>query len=301
MSVLAYVVGTVLGIVLVGILIDVWMTIRAMPSYPKIGQNVSGIPPGSCKGVENVRDVGCRKITTESGKVMKRGILFRTARLSKMSESSRKWFESRSIRMIADFRSDQEIEKAPDKLGPVLSRRWQHFNVSNGDPTELIKQVLKSREKNKIAKLERFMEELYEDFALGANRNNFGRFINCIADGGHSPLIVHCTAGKDRTGWAVSLILRILGASEEDIMQDYLLSKSGFQSRARKYAVITRVASCFRVGRCDLEPLLSVRRNYMQHAYRCVLGRYGSWDRYFRDGIGVHDSAREKLKRIFLE
>ena len=72
--------------------------------------------------------------------------------------------------MIADFRSKPEIEKHPDKKSSI---EWINFDVSNSDPTAKIKKLLKRSgvsTEDKEEHLEKFMEEIYEDFALGEKR-----------------------------------------------------------------------------------------------------------------------------------
>ena len=98
----------------------------------------------------------------------------------------------------------------------------------------------------------------------------------------------------------MSLLLRILGATEDEIIRDYLESNSGYQDEARKMAILARTFSLFRLGRRDLYPLLSVKRRYIEHANRVVLSKYGSWDSYMSSGIGVTKSAQSRLRDAFL-
>ena len=284
------------GLVLLGIF-DAWRTYSGYPHFPTVlAAEDKGIPSKGLKGVCNVRDIAY--LRTKDGKRIRRGILFRTARLDKIDPTAVCFFRTKGVSMIADFRSASEIRKHPDNLG-VLTKAWCNFDVSSsGDPTKLIKKALASRKEEREGMMERVMHDLYVEFSTGPKRKAFGRFLTRLSE--ERSAIVHCTAGKDRTGWAVSLLLRILGVAECDIIKDYLESNAGFRPMARRYAVIARVASLWRVGRTDLVPLLGVRRRYLDAASDAVLSEFGSWDAYFRDGLGISEKTKSKLREKFL-
>ena len=115
------------------------------------------------------------------------------------------------------------------------------------------------------------------------------------------PILVHCTAGKDRTGFMISLIQQYLGVPEEWIFQDYLLSNtmlSGFQrDMARRYRNLSLVG----LSPDRFLPLLEVRREYLQTALEQIRQDYGGIDGYYRDGLGISSEEGMRLRELFLE
>lgn len=110
--------------------------------------------------------------------------------------------------------------------------------------------------------------------------------------------IVHCTAGKDRTGWGVSLLQYIAGVSDDEILSDYLASNDAWAST---YAgILDEFAQAG--GDADaLGDLLWVRPDYLGAAIAAVDRVYGSRARYLRDGLGLEADdlrvVRERLAR----
>merc|ERR1712224_887219 len=94
----------------------------------------------------------------------------------------------------------------------------------------------------------------------------FRSFLEALAEPGNVPALVHCTAGKDRTGWAVALLLLALGVDKEEVMQDYLLSNKLWYYEAQKHLVLIRLLSLFRMSRRAIMPLLCVHREYLEAA-----------------------------------
>merc|ERR1712232_1348527 len=110
--------------------------------------------------------------------------------------------------------------------------------------------------------------------------------MGCVEVDGH-PVLVHCTAGKDRTGWAIALLLLALGVDKECIVQDYLLSNALWYRAARKYILLIRIASGFRIRPEACAPLFLVRREYLEVAINAVCMSHGSVDNYLTSSSGL--------------
>jgi protein-tyrosine phosphatase len=98
----------------------------------------------------------------------------------------------------------------------------------------------------------------------------------------------------------VALVLRILGVSEEDILEEFLLSNVGFDPLARKFAVLMRVMSLWQLDTSDVEPILHVHEEYLKAGFDAVITTYGSWDAYYADGLGLDDATLQNLRTRFL-
>jgi protein-tyrosine phosphatase len=111
-----------------------------------------------------------------------------------------------------------------------------------------------------------------------------------------TPAIVHCTAGKDRTGLTTAVLLTILGVSKDVILQDYLRSNAAMKSGAALPPGMT-----LPLDPAILKPLFSVEPAYLEAAVARIERQWGSFDNYRRKGLNLSDEQVARLKSIFLE
>ena len=153
-------------------------------------------------GVKNARDIG--GIRTESGAVVQPLRLLRTARLNQPTDADRAWLASIGLRTVVDLRQPFEIKAWPDSLGDLPVER---VNVAPSLDNEGAGTFF----------------ELYLAW-LDDSGQAFADAVHALARPGALPALVHCTAGKDRTGVLVALVLDVLGVGEKAIVADYLIS-----------------------------------------------------------------------------
>jgi len=121
-----------------------------------------------------------------------------------------------------------------------------------------------------------------------------------LQDPGSTPLVFHCTAGKDRTGFAAAVFLLALGVPEETVLQDYLATnwyRRNFTNMVLRFAPIY---SLFRTEPEDVLPLLAARRDYLEASIDLMKERYGSIDAYLEESLGLTAEKRAALQREFL-
>lgn len=160
------------------------------------------------EGAQNARDVG--GYPAASGRTTAALRLLRTARLSDLTEPDREYLASIGLRTVVDLRSDFEIERAPDALGLL---DVEVYNTPPRLDTESEAETL---------------EDLYRTWT-DESGDRFTAGFRALARPGGLPGLVHCTAGKDRTGILVALILELLGVDEKVIVEDYLISNTALR------------------------------------------------------------------------
>ena len=133
------------------------------------------------------------------------------------------------------------------------------------------------------------MQDTYRGFV----RQNTHRFSSLF---GHllesdDPLVFHCTAGKDRTGFAAALILLALGVSQEDVMRDYMLTNQRLKPKSEWKGLTPDVASV----------LYRVQPEFLNAAFEAVEQKYGSVEAYFREGLNLRAPERARLRELYLE
>ena len=235
---------------------------------------------------DNFRDVagaGAGYPTQDGGRV-RRGRFYRAGELQ-LTDTDAAEVGRLGITHVHDLRTHEEVERHPDV--PLPGASWHHIDVL-GIPLEEIA-TLPDREAA-VA----MMQRVYRGFVQHEpSRAALGTLLRRLADDGVH--LVHCSAGKDRTGWVAALLLEIAGVERQVIEADYLLSN--------EYAAGSR-ASALRLVAEHLgehlttvyEPVLLADRAYLHMAYDAVDTAYGSTDGYLSEGLGLDDQVRYRLR-----
>ena len=121
-----------------------------------------------------------------------------------------------------------------------------------------------------------------------------------VADAANLPTLIHCTAGKDRAGFGAALLLLALGVPEATVFEDYLLTNYYTRDVTESTLTMIRLISLFRSHPDEVRPLFAARTEYLQAAFDAIDVKFGSVDAYLREGLGVTDAVRERLRATLL-
>jgi protein-tyrosine phosphatase len=169
------------------------------------------------EGACNFRDIGGPR--TADGRSVRQGMIFRSNHLSSVTARDQALLGRLGITAIYDLRTRLERERSPSA--------WSSPHVvthcfSGGHKRRLIDMALKYPPTQAGALA--LMRQFYRDMPATMARA-FGAMIHHMG-GGAAPCIIHCSAGKDRTGIAIAVLLAALGVSRADIIADYVRSAS---------------------------------------------------------------------------
>jgi len=128
----------------------------------------------------------------------------------------------------------------------------------------------------------------------------YRQFIAELLAAGGAPVLFHCTAGKDRTGFAAALVLRLLGVPEEVIVADYLRSNTYSLTAHRRTLFLLRLFKGQELTAL-VRALLGVEEAYLQATFEAIDREYGSFAAYVRDGLGLSEADIERLRDLLLE
>ncbi|ADG78968.1 Protein tyrosine/serine phosphatase OS=Tsukamurella paurometabola (strain ATCC 8368 / DSM /CCUG 35730 / CIP 100753 / JCM 10117 / KCTC 9821 / NBRC 16120/ NCIMB 702349 / NCTC 13040) OX=521096 GN=Tpau_2362 PE=4 SV=1 [Tsukamurella paurometabola] len=238
----------------------------------------------------NFRDVAGREGYAANGGRMRSGILYRSNALDAESVDDVR-LRGLGLTRIFDLRTTAEVSPRPDVV--LAGAEYLRFNVI-GD--ELSLDALDPASLTDAAGARELLIDVNRLFVRDANaRAEFGALLRSIADhdGAH---VFHCSAGKDRTGWAAALVQRLVGVSIDDVMDDYLLTNEYSAAAIDAIAAKAAEGRGRDVGEAA-RVLAGVFPEALQAAFEEADTRYGGVEGYVRDGLGVDESTAERLRR----
>ena len=267
----------------------------------------------SLPGVSNARELGGYPV---SGGFVKNGVLIRCGALPKAKpEAIRDLKEKYHLQTIVDLRMsdkragepDAEIEGAENIHLPVIEM-MDYFTMSG--KTDMAQKFRKGN-LDKMAVLEMAFEygmlgpEIYVGFLLGQRgKKAYRGFFDILlkTDPEKGAVLWHCDDGKDRAGLATMLLLTVLGADRETIMEDYLLTN---ECNAHVIAAVRKEFEGIPMSEEKLNAMIfasgGVFANYMENAIDVLEKRYGSVEDYIRKDLGLTDEDFDVLRKKFTQ
>ena len=247
------------------------------------------------EGSQNFRDLGGMK--TEDGRQVKFGLIYRSDKLSEITEKDLEKLQSLGIKTICDLRTASEVTDEPDNIPKNKLFTYHHLPVGEdslmggGSEKEMIEEI----KKYDAQKSAEFMEDATRDFAIKFKASY--KSLYSLLNRDEIPLVYHCTAGKDRTGVASALLLDVLGVSKEDIYADYLMSN--YYRYAENEETLEK-AAIYGINHTTLRPFMEVRKEYLDAAYAQINAQYNSVENYFMEGLGFSNEDLAELRSLLL-
>ena len=243
------------------------------------------------EGAANFRDFGGYAIS--DGGHVARGSLFRSNRLSVLTNRDRTILDGLGIRTVFDLRAPHEREA--DRTC------WTHDTLVTRSyrPGHKRSLVEMSREyPPDVAGARRLMAEFYAAMPQ-ALAHAFGAIIRDLADGA-APCIVHCSAGKDRTGVAAALILSALGVDRDNILADFALTDARIRPEQEMARALTDARQAQHWNRYPPDAaavMLAADPAYLTAAFAAIDAAYGSLGGYFDEALNVTPATIAELRR----
>ena len=250
------------------------------------------------EGAPNFRDLG--GYATEDGRRVKWGLFFRSDHLHNLTDADLERFQALGIRLVCDFRSPEERSEEPDRLPAQNPPEVAHLGSwDEGFSAGSLREKIRSGD----IEGEDFGELLVRANRMFATRfaDRYAAMFARITRPENLPALVHCTAGKDRAGFASALILRVLGVPVETIYEDFLLTNHYAAEKIERTILQARVFSFFQIDGERLRPLLGVERRYLEAALDTIDEEYGSFETYRRSVLGLDDATLRGFRTIALD
>ena len=266
----------------------------------------------------NLRDLG--GLATIDGQRVRAGRLFRSGHLSGLDRAEAAILDRLGLRTIIDLRRPSEVANFPtpdldgvDHLWISVSPEDSEFavaaNLLFGEQPERVDTAEDSGfavaanllfgnqpEQVDIAT----MLEGYFRNTVTNRLDGYRPVFEAATDPDRQPLLFHCMGGKDRTGFVAGVLLRLLGVGQEEVMADYLLTNEILGDRMARRADQARQRIAQRSG---VEPdqvderhlegiraMLYTRPSFLQASFDAVTDKFGTWETFRRDGLGIDDA-----------
>lgn len=172
-------------------------------------------------GVSNFRDLA--EFATLNGKSINRNYIFRSNNFADITIKGIAQLEKLNPSIIIDFRNENEILKGNDKLPKELEKIRINMPIKPLHEKRLSRGISDGTlTESDAADL---MKEIYKSFVTD-HMNTYLNFLKIVIKNEKYPIIYHCTAGKDRTGLASAMILKLLGFDQSEIFKDFLATNS---------------------------------------------------------------------------
>lgn len=234
-------------------------------------------------GASNFRDLGGYQ--TRDGRTVRWRQVFRSNHLAHLTEQDVAIVRGLGVRSAFDFRGVVERAEALCGMADVTV----HSLPVEPTVVAALRAIAESRQLSKSDALE-VMRDSYRGYVQDNTQRYRTLFTHLLED--RAPLVIHCTAGKDRTGFACALILHALGVPDDVIADDYLLTNQLYK---RDPSASTELPD-------DVKQVLgTVQRPFLNAAFEAIDADYGSLDGYFRDGLGLGQSERKALEGRYLQ
>ncbi|GAA1248300.1 tyrosine-protein phosphatase [Kitasatospora nipponensis] len=280
-------------------------------------------------GAVNARDLG--GYLTADGRVVRGGVALRSDGLNRLGEGDLELLAALGLRHVVDLRSLEEVREAgPDRV-PGLPVADVSATELTAEPMVLpavgpdgvtlhhlpvfaadfdiyvaLREALADRDPDKQRALlgegraAAMMTGLYRWFVTDpVARERFAAVLRLLAAPDGPPVLFHCTAGKDRTGWTAALLLTALGVDRETVFEDYLLTNE------RSGAIVEQVVESFATRGLMREPrlllpLFRAERGYLETAFAEVEAGWPDLGAFWREGLGLDDLVLAGLRRNLL-
>ncbi|WP_375250081.1 tyrosine-protein phosphatase [Sphingomonas sp.] len=248
----------------------------------------------SLQGIHNFRDYGGYRAVDG---VLRTATLFRSGQHAGATPADLGAVQALHLRTVVDLRGDAERRAAPCVRHPEFGAEVLFAaGETAGDslaPHEEAGQGIRSADEAQAAMTQLYTTMPFRPVLVDSLRLYFAAL--ATQDGSS---LVHCLAGKDRTGWAVALLHHLLGVHADDIMADYLLTNTAGDQAARIGSAAASIRERYGAQMDDdaIVTLMSVHPDYLMTAFDAIQARYGSVTGYAEAVLAVDAAALERLR-----
>jgi protein-tyrosine phosphatase len=223
-------------------------------------------------------------------------VLYRSDRLNALSDADVAHLGELGLKTVCDFRYDREVEEDPSRLPVGATVVRLAVGSAPGDNPRNLEDLIRAGEITHVT-----AETMAEGYLrmLEDQARLFGDLIRLVADPANHPVVIHCTAGKDRTGLGAALLLGAVGVDRDTVVTDYALTDE-YRSKHR-LAEIEPQLEAQGLALDDLKVLFTAPAETMAHTLDRVDERWGGIVGYLTGPAGITDETLDDLRTALVE
>ena len=245
----------------------------------------------------NFRDIGGYE--TQDGRFTKWGQVYRAGNLHALTPTDQQYLHNLDLKLVCDLRSTAVIRKRPDRFLPDPQRQYQQFAMRNPSRVFSLRAIWAALFRPR--QLNQMMLEGYIRLAIEGNTAVICQTLQQLADPHNLPILIHCAAGKDRTGIIIALLLSLLGVPEPTIMADYSLSNAYYDDFIQAIAEDIRPLTRWGISPHALYPLHIAHPQTLRDTFIYIRQKYGSIQNYLQNIVGLDQVITSQIQQNLLE
>jgi protein-tyrosine phosphatase len=244
------------------------------------------------EAIHNFRDFGGYPAR---GRMLKSGLLYRSANHAHATDADLQKLAAMDLAVIVDLRRPNEREREP-------CRRWEGFaaQVIDNDIGEERDDEWRDFIMSSDLSVESFRRYMLDYYRLAPfwtrHLDLYSRYFRALAES-DGPILVHCAAGKDRTGILCALTHHVAGVHDDDILADYLLTNDPERMARRLPFMRDHIREISGKTPSDEAMLtgMGVEAQYLEQAFAVIREAHGSLDGYLEQALGLDAALRERI------
>ena len=249
------------------------------------------------KNAVNFRDLGGYE--TEDGRFVKWAHIYRAGNLHRLSAADQQYLQQLDLKLVCDLRSARASRRRPDRFLPNLARKLYHLPMRN--PSRLFGLQAIGAALFRPSTMNRLMVKGYIELVIEGNAAVIATTLSQLAHADNLPCLIHCAAGKDRTGVIIALLLALLGVPDVTIIADYSLSNAYYDDFARAIEPGIRPLTPWGFTSHSLYPLHIAHPQTLQDTFAYIRQKYGSILSYLSDRAGLKPYMINQIQANLLE
>ncbi|KAL5511143.1 hypothetical protein ACEPAH_4358 [Sanghuangporus vaninii] len=278
-----------------------------LPDSHLVRRTLSSAPFHTVDGVINFRDFGIPTFPSDNAPRaneklaevphIRRGVLFRSGEPARLTEKGKATLKELGITTIFDLRSEVEIRKYKSSTPEIEGVRFVHIPVSDSD--EYDPMALAAR----VSRFAKDEKNAFSSLYTGILENGgpaYETILKHLRDRPGEPILVHCTAGKDRTGIFAAIVQLLLGVPDAVIAYDYHLTTYGLAPVLPALVQRFQKESIYRDNWEGFRNMGSAKQETMLATLELIRSKYGSAEGYIRARTSLTDADIERIRQNLL-
>ena len=245
----------------------------------------------------NLRDLG--GFLAHGGRRTRYGLILRGGMLHGIDEEEKSFFNGLGLRYVYDLRSTREVGMRPDDIVPAGATYLQGSGmIEDGREVDFSPEFMVRLENQRRDEVSNGLwAKFYREMAFG--NPHVHEIMQLVAEK-QTPIYIHCTAGKDRTGVVVVIIGLMLGVSREDLLWDFMLTNDYRVDHVEEF-IRSLPPDTTEERKAQYRKNMSVQDYNLKAVFAAIDERYPSVEAYLEDEFGLDESKLAELRDFYLE